>query len=224
DGSPIALIASYAMHGTVLGPRNTQISGDGPGIVAEFVESKVGAPMLYINGAEGNVAPIYSVRADFAHSHIGEFNYLLGLRILAVNQSIQETQSDVTLSVGKKVIETPRKEGLGWLEALEDYAGVGDDGRNLVLVPAYSLVINRDTAIWAAPLELFSEIALNVRASSPFERTFYYGLTNGSLLYMPTEKAFAEGGYEPSVSVFTPEVERDYTQGVTEYLQALARK
>ncbi|MCA9437228.1 MAG: hypothetical protein KC978_15690, partial [Candidatus Omnitrophica bacterium] len=72
--------------------------------------------------------------------------------------------------------------------------------------------------------ELFSEIALNVRGSSPFDRTFYYGLTNGSLLYMPTQKAFAEGGYEPSVSVFTPEVERDYTQGVTEYLQALARK
>lgn len=32
---------------------NTLISGDVPGIIAEYVERKVGAPMLFINGAEG---------------------------------------------------------------------------------------------------------------------------------------------------------------------------
>lgn len=222
DGSPIALIASYAMHGTVLGARNTLISGDGPGVVAEFVERKVGAPMLYINGAEGNIAPIYSVRADFDHSHIGEFNYLLGQRILSVNRSIGETTTEVDLSIGKAVIETPRKEGLGWLEELADYAKVSEEGRDLVLVPVYSLKINKDTVIWAAPLELFSEIALNVRAASPFTNTFYYGLTNGSLLYLPTEKAFGEGGYEPSVSPFTLGAEQDFTEGVIQHIEGLA--
>lgn len=222
DGSPIALIASYAMHGTVLGPRNALISGDGPGIVAEFVERKVGAPMLYINGAEGNIAPIYSVRADFDHSHIGEFNYLLGQRILSVNRSIGETTTEVDLSIGKAVVETPRKEGLGWLEELADYAKVSEEGRDLVLVPVYSLKINKGTVIWAAPLELFSEVALNVRAASSFPNTFYYGLANGSLLYLPTEKAFAEGGYEPSVSPFTPSAERDFTDGVIQHIEDLA--
>jgi hypothetical protein len=222
DGSPIALIANYAMHATVLGSRNTLISGDAPGIVAEFVESKVGAPCLYINGAEGNVAPIYSVRADFDHSHIGEFNALLGNRILAANRSIQSTTDRVELRIGKVVVETPRREGLGWIAALSDYESLARDGTALVRVPVYSLVINRETAIWGAPLELFSEIAMNVRAASPFSRTFYFGLTNGSLLYMPTEKAFAEGGYEPSVSPFTPRVEKDFTEGVRAQLQALA--
>src|SRR5690606_13667459 len=61
DKTPIALIANYAMHGTVMSGANLHISGDGPGIVAEYVEEQIGAPMLYINGAAGNIAPIYSV-------------------------------------------------------------------------------------------------------------------------------------------------------------------
>ncbi len=61
DGKLLALIANYSMHGTVLGGENTVITGDAPGIVADYVEEKLGAPMLYINGAAGNQAPIYSV-------------------------------------------------------------------------------------------------------------------------------------------------------------------
>ncbi|HID22509.1 MAG TPA: hypothetical protein EYP14_08920 [Planctomycetaceae bacterium] len=75
--------------------------------------------------------------------------------------------------------------------------------------------------IWAAPLELFSEIALRVREASPFAHTFYFGLTNGSLLYLPTKAAFAEGGYEPAVSPFTDRAESDFTTGVVRFLRKL---
>ena len=91
-------------------------------------------------------------------------------------------------------------------------------------MPVYSLTINGDTVIWAAPLELFSEIAINVRDASPFANTFYFGLTNGSLLYLPTKAAFGEGGYEPNVSPFTDQAEADFTSGVTRYLRELGRR
>jgi neutral ceramidase len=87
DGSPIGLIANYAMHGTVLGPSMLQISGDGPGIVTSYVEEKFGAPTLYINGAAGNLAPIYTVQ-DLARSHIGEFRVLLGDKIVEANRTL----------------------------------------------------------------------------------------------------------------------------------------
>ncbi len=222
DGSLIALVANYAIHGTVLGGRNTLISGDVQGIVAEYVERKTGAPMLFINGAEGNVAPIYSVRKDFASSHIKEFEALLGDKILAANDSIPSTTGEVSLGLGKTVIETPRRAGMNWTDELAEYASVAQDGTPLVRVPVRSLRINRETVIWAAPLELFCEIAMNVREASPFPNTFYFGLTNGSLLYLPTKKAFSEGGYEPSVSPFTPQVEADFTSGVNDYLLGLA--
>jgi len=78
DGTLIALVANYPIHATVLGARNCLISGDVAGIVSQYVENKSGAPMLFVNGAEGNVAPVYSVRPNFASSHIEEFEGLLG--------------------------------------------------------------------------------------------------------------------------------------------------
>lgn len=110
-GSPMALIANYAMHGTVLGPQNLQISGDAQGVVADYVEAKLGAPMLYLNGAAGNMAPIYSVYPDFKSGHITQFNVLLGDRILAANSSMGRTSSEVKLWVGEQIIETPQNPG-----------------------------------------------------------------------------------------------------------------
>ena len=81
DGSPLVLIANYAMHGTVLSGQSLVISGDAQGIVSGYVEQKLGAPMLYINGAAGNIAPIYSVYPDPRSGHLTQFNVLLGDKI-----------------------------------------------------------------------------------------------------------------------------------------------
>ncbi len=222
DHSLIALVADYAIHGTVLGGRNRLISGDVPGHVAEYVEGKTGALMLFINGAEGNVAPLYSTRPNFARSRMGEFDALLGDKIVAASDSISRTSVKVTLSLGETVIETPRRPGLGWPESLAAYSGdAKDGGEKLVRIPVRTLIINRDTLIWSAPLELFSEIAMNIRGESPFPNTFYYGLTNGSLLYLPTKIAFSEGGYEPNVSPFTPQAEADFIAGVSRFIRDL---
>ena len=88
DGTPLVLIANYAMHGTVLSGKFLQISGDAQGIVAGYVEQKTGAPMLYINGAAGNIAPVYSVYDTPGSGHLMQFNVLLGDRILAANRAI----------------------------------------------------------------------------------------------------------------------------------------
>jgi hypothetical protein len=224
DRSLLALIANYAMHGTVLGDKNVQISGDAPGMVAEYVEKKLGAPMLYINGAAGNVAPIYSVYPDFKSGHMTQFNVLLGDRILAANRSIGHTTQEVTLCIGERIIETPRKPELRWAEDLGDYLRVNSGGSAAVRVPVRFLKIRDEIVVWAAPLELFCEIAINIRNQSPFPYTFYFGYCNGWLGYLPTEEAFAEGGYEPSVSPFTKQAEEDFTQGVITYLLGLPRK
>lgn len=224
DGTPLALIANYAIHGTALGGKNQLISGDVPGFVSAYVEQKLGAPLLFINGAEGNAAPLYSVGTDFDHPRLQECQTILREAILAVNASLASTTADVALSLGKTVIETPQRAGLEWPDSLPDYHSVAADGAARVRVPVYSLTINDDTVLWAAPLELFSEIAINVRNESPFANTFYFGLTNGSLLYLPTKAAFAEGGYEPNVSPFTDRVEADFTSGVIRHLQSLGRR
>jgi hypothetical protein len=211
------------MHGTVLAGNNLQISGDAPGIVADYVEKKLGAPMLYINGAAGNLAPIYSVYPDFKSGHLDQFQVLLGDKIIAANRSIGSTTSNVRLSLGQQIVETPRKAGMGWASDLSKYTRQTSTGETVVRLPIRFLQIGNDVAVWAAPLELFCEIAMQVRNLSPFPFTFYFGYCNGWLGYMPTKAEFEYGGYEPSVSPYTGQAEDDLTRAVVSYLQGRSR-
>jgi hypothetical protein len=219
DGSPIVLIANYAIHGTVLGAQNLEISGDAPGIVAEYVEEQTGAPLLFINGAAGNLAPIYSVYPTPKAGHLGQFRVLLGDRILEANKKIASTTDDITLHVGSLTVETPRKQGLDWPSELSDYTRPTGSGSNMILLPVQFLKINEDVAIWSAPLELFCEISNEIRDRSPFPFTFYFGYTNGNLRYLVTESAYEHGGYEPNASPFTPSAAGNLTESVVGYLQ-----
>lgn len=221
DGSPIALIVNYAMHGTVLSGKNMLISGDGPGAVSAYLEQKTGATVLYINGAAGNMAPIYSGYNDPKSAHLSQFRVLLGDRVLQAAREMGPASDDVSLQLGETFIETPRKDGLTWPDDLSEYSRV-QNGKTLVRLPVRFLRIG-DTAIWSAPVELLCEIAIAVRNRSPFPHTFYFGYTNGWLGYLPTAKAFAEGGYEPKTSPFTGQAESDIAHGVTALLQGLPR-
>jgi neutral ceramidase len=222
DGSAIGLIANYAMHGTVFGGRFMEVSGDGPGIVAAYVEEKVGAPVLYINGAAGNMAPIYTTQADLRSSHIGEFRVLLGDKIVQANREMASGGAG-KLWLAEKWIESPRKSGLGWPAELPSYSARDGSGADLVRIPVRFLRIN-DTALWGSPVELFCEIAIRVRNESPFRHTFFFGYTNGWLGYLPTAAAFREGGYEPRTSPFTEKVEKDFGDGVVSFLQSAPRE
>ena len=56
-GAPIALVWNYAIHGTVLGPRNLHFSGDVMGAASAALEKQLGVPVLFVNGAVGDVSP-----------------------------------------------------------------------------------------------------------------------------------------------------------------------
>lgn len=221
DGKLIGLIANYAIHGTTFNGENPKISKDVTGIAADYVEAHTGVPMLFINGAEGNVAPLYSVGPAINDPVLERYKTLLGDPILDTNANIKELTDKVEFSISKTDVLTPRREGLGWIDDFADYARVGKDGEDLVRLPIYTIKLNDDTIIWGAPLEMFSEIAIKVRENSPFKNTFYFGLTNGSLLYLPTAIAFTEGGYEPNVSVFSPKAEGQLTDAMGKYLKTL---
>jgi hypothetical protein len=110
-------------------------------------------------------------------------------------------------------------EQLAWAEAIIEQTGgtvqplpdgVGDDFKALLLkqlyevqdqpIPAEHICIAvDDTAFFSFPGELFTEIGLKIKASSPFARTYIIDLANGSVGYVPTRKAIGEGGYAEDV-------------------------
>jgi neutral ceramidase len=214
DGSPIALVANYAIHGTVMSGQNLQIGGDAPGTVSAYLEEKTGAPVLFVNGAAGNLAPIYSGYPDAKSGHLSQFRVLLGDRILAAVREMGTGTADVILWAGETRVTTARRDGLEWPEELARYSAANGS----VELPVRFLRIG-DTVVWSAPVELFCEIAMAVREQSRFAHTFYFGYTNGWFGYLPTAQAFAEGGYEPKTSVFTTRAEKDLRDAVIAFVQ-----
>jgi neutral ceramidase len=219
DGSPIALVMNYAMHGTVMSGQNLKISGDGPGVVAGYVEEQLGGTVLYINGAAGNIAPIYSVYADPSSGHLSQFRVLLGDRVIAAARSMPDGTDRVVFRHAQQIVETPRREDVTWPDEMAAYA---TNDRQRIKLPLRFLAIN-DTVIWSAPVEMFCEIAMTIRDRSPFKQTFYFGYTSGWFGYLPTAKAFEEGGYEPRTSPFTAHVESDLTTAVVGFLKTFRK-
>ncbi|WP_339922763.1 neutral/alkaline non-lysosomal ceramidase N-terminal domain-containing protein [uncultured Cyclobacterium sp.] len=220
DHRLMVTVANYAIHGTVLGGQNLLISGDVQGVVSKYVEEKSGAPMLFINGAAGNIAPIYSVYPNATAGRMNQFRRLLGDKILKANDDILKYEDQVSFSASEMEFLTPMKEGLKWPEALNDYIVDEKRAAKTIKLPVRFLNINDKIAIWASPLELFCEISNEVRERSPFPYTFYYGYTNGWLGYMLTEEEWKYKGYEPTVSPYVPSAGTKFGEAVLSYLES----
>lgn len=222
NGDPLLTIANYPIHGTVLGSANLLISADVAGVVAEYVEAQTGAPLLFINGAAGNQAPIYSGRPSPDTPHLAQFQVLLGDKILSARDRITHTLDRVEIRTDSRIVETPRRTDLEWPESFSQYSRTTDTGEARLRLPVRLLRINTDLAIWAAPLELFCEIALSIRSRSPYPYTFYFGYTNGTFMYLPTAEAWQHGGYETKTTLVTPTAAGDLTEAVLDWLHGSA--
>ena len=62
-GAPVAAVWNFAIHGTMLGATNLTLSGDVMGAATDALERVVRAPVLYVNGAVGDVSPARHGRA-----------------------------------------------------------------------------------------------------------------------------------------------------------------
>ena len=61
-----------------------------------------------------------------------------------------------------------------------------------------------NVAFAGLPAEIFVEIGLDIKAKSQIPYTWIVDLANDKFAYVPTEKAYSEGGYEVNTSVLEP--------------------
>jgi neutral ceramidase len=59
------------------------------------------------------------------------------------------------------------------------------------------IALGQDLAWISLPGEIFVELGLAIKEASPFKHTIIAELANGSIGYIPTQRAFTEGNYEP---------------------------
>jgi len=77
-------------------------------------------------------------------------------------------------------------------------------------------------ALISCPGEPFIETAQKIVAGSPFDHTLFSGYSNGGFGYIPTPRAFEEGGYEVDASPFAPEAAEVLARESIRLLQEIA--
>ena len=71
---------NFVVHGTALNAHNLELSADVPGGIERALEQQLHAPVLFINGAEGDVSPAeggYEGIANLSHSFGKQASHVL---------------------------------------------------------------------------------------------------------------------------------------------------
>lgn len=115
----------------------------------------------------------------------------------ATQALLEERQHSLDAEVAAGRISPERRDTdhlLGWAQAVaaEWEAGKQQGSRSLEV----QAVAIGDCVFVTTPGETFLELGQAIQEGSPFQQTFVCGYTNGVVGYIPTDAAFAEGGYE----------------------------
>ncbi len=225
-GRPLAVVTAYACHPVALRPPSHAISADFVCALRATVEPQVGAPLLFAQGAAGNLVPIgpemeMEERLELTGKVLGmealRVYTALGAEALPVDDSRgaealraygpPESLRSAT-SVPPKPMLAAASENL-LLDLWTEQPPIADAERSHQTFPyltpplvngkvecAVQALRLGDVALVGVAGEAFVEIGLAVKARSPIPHTIFLGYTNGCLGYIPTAAAYEPGGYE----------------------------
>lgn len=226
SGQPLLTWVNFAMHLDTVG--GTLISADYPYFLARLLARIKGPDMMTIFtiGAAGNINQ-WDVRRpgpqrDLATARrLGE---VLGAAVAKAythlepvsTPAVRAASTVLTLPVGtvtpqeveeaKKVLATPPPPNVDFtldrVKASKVMAIHRLEGQPLTAeLQAVSI---GPVALVAIPGELFVELGREIQNKSPFPYTFIVTLANDSIGYIPTRRAYEEGGYEPTSTRLAP--------------------
>ena len=216
DGKTIALVVNFALHLDTIG--GDVISADYPAFMSEAVQRELGqnVQVLFLNGACGDINHINFMNpadpiSGFERSRaIGE---ALGRKVLEllpqgkpVGGGVRSRSASVRLPVraispadaaeAQRVLASAPPFGAMSVEQVYAYEAV----QVSKLPPSVEAEIQGLTlgecALVGIPCEVFAELGLEVKRQSPFRATVVVELANGYEGYLPTRRAYEEGGYE----------------------------
>ncbi len=198
SGNPVAVMVNYACHGTSLGSRNKTISPEWMGHMLEYVEETLpGVTGIFLQGAAGDINPRFIGGLEGYKDNpekTKKLGYEIGQEVISVFDAIKTvTPVNPQIKLVYKNIQLPKS-----------YKILPEDFRKTT-ISVSTTIVRIDDYTWVTfPGELFHEIGKRIKWSTQSRFPFVIGYCNGSVGYLPTQKAFSEGGYEPAWSQFDP--------------------
>lgn len=210
DGTVAAVLFSYGCHPTVAGPSDW-LSPDYPGAARDVVEAAYpGATAIFLLGNAGDVRTNFVLpdgrflwNTDTAL--VESAGVRLGREVVTAASQIETRNAQLRLGRSTREIHCVDDSLAGRCEFLAFRVG--------------------DAVLLSNPAETFCGIGLEVREASSLP-VLFSSLTNGMLGYVPTERAYAFGGYEVEVSYksfglsapIRPDGHRNFREGMLEAL------
>lgn len=226
DGLAIASVLNYALHPAILAGDNWLYSADWPGYAIRVMEHARGGTGIVLNGATGNVNHINYKRPNQQRGFYEAWRLgtIVGAAALVGLLSSDDMVSDAPTGIQSAVERIPGRRftsdqvanaqrivdsATGPIRAQVDGVPEAVFAQELLKLAArgdyhedceiQALRIG-DGALVSGPFELFVEYQLDLKSRSPLPFTGYVGYANGYQGYVPTPRAFEEGGYEPTPS------------------------
>jgi neutral ceramidase len=214
-GTLLGLFINFACHLTV---------GNGPGYSADYVfqlrealrkhYNRPDLPIGFLLGAAGDVTQVDNLRPGREFGP--EWAAIVGQAIAAeAEQAIGriEWKKDAALDAVRTVVRIPIREereepkgpetGLGAGSTAEqiyrrerDLVAEERKKRPIVDCEVQALRVG-DLGIVTNGAEFFCQLGLDIKAASPFPKTWVVSLANDWVGYVPTATAYYAGGYEP---------------------------
>jgi neutral ceramidase len=210
DGRPLGIFFNYSVHANA---RGTMLwSADYPGVVAARVRAALGDNVVtvYTPGACGDINPTRGSGED-AWQAVAD---VIAEQTLEAARRAVPLPTPTVINYIRRDISVPRRDPATQPpEAIERLNWGGKGGRSDFFGPKLDLVASLPEqftvpvsaihigpfAIATNPGELFVEYGLQIKANSPFPFTVVSELTNDSIMYQPTRRAFELQGYETLV-------------------------
>ncbi len=218
-----ALMVNFALHPAVLVGKDWLYSRDFPDGLDTYVKEKLGSDTIvfFANGTQGNINHINykDKNQGRGFEEAKRIGNALGQEVIKCldheqplkDKSLKCMQQTITLPhrlIPREDIEKAEKliEKTGdKIPSLLD--GVPDEmyAREIIKLSKSKekyaeTVIHAvrvgDIVIVTLPGEVFVEFGIKIKENSAFKNTLVFGITNDFIGYIPTQKAFKEGGYE----------------------------
>lgn len=209
QGKPIALVVNFAAHPTMLPQTDRRFSAEYPGHMTGEVERVLGAPCIFMQGAEGDLSPETTEQTQ----GIEAFGKALASDALTINKTIEtgvppkpsiqgidetfafETRLDFDNRLLRFVLQQ------AFFPELINAGLHNDIEKNTIRPHLTTVLINGELALVGASGEFFCDHGNRLKARSRAKKTLFFGCCNGHHMYFPTIEGAADGGYGADATI-----------------------
>ncbi|AKU97357.1 hypothetical protein AKJ09_04021 [Labilithrix luteola] len=209
NDKPMATLVNFSIHPTALGADNFAFSADLAGGIAAYVEKATGVPMLFAQGAEGDIAP-----AQGGDAAIDSLGAIVGHKVVEIRDATK-TRDHLRLATANAVVDFGKATLVARPDALStpalDLSILAPLG-SIELGPdfvdhkfRFQAIRIDDDVIAAIPGEPIHTLGLRIRDEGKnvgFEHVLVFGLSNGHMSYVTDADEYDAGGYEAAATLY----------------------